>query len=146
MAAATLPVSRLARRNVACPDNANAVNSAALQLLVAPLHRAVPLPQGHHASVGEPEDLHLDVPYAREEPLHQHGRITEHPLGEAVHPLQLGPQRVLVGRHRHAHAAAAGGGLDHHRVADLAGSGYGRLGVPDRLGGAREHRHTGGGD
>jgi hypothetical protein len=33
------------------------------------LNRAVALAEGDHAAVGEPEDLHLDVPDPWEEPL-----------------------------------------------------------------------------
>ena len=47
---------------------------------------------------------------------------------------------VLVGGDRHAHAATAGGRLDHHREADVARRGDRLLRVAHRLGGAARDR------
>ena len=90
-------------------------------LLVAPLHRALPLAQRHDPPIGEPEDLYLDVPYPGEVPLDEHRPVAEHPLREPAHLLELGAQRRLVGRGGHAHPATTGGRLDHDRVADPGG-------------------------
>ena len=45
--------------------------------------------------------------------------------------------------HAHPLAAAAGRGLEHHRIADLRGRGRGRLEVGQRVAAAGHHRHAG---
>ena len=49
-------------------------------LLVATLHRTVALTQGNDPTVGEPEDLHLDVSRARDVALEQDRRVAEEAL------------------------------------------------------------------
>jgi hypothetical protein len=83
------------------------------------------------------------VPDPGEEPLQQHRRVAEHPLREATDPLQLHPQGALVVRDGHPHPAAAGRGLDHHRVADVVSRPDGLLDVPHRPRRATRHGHAG---
>jgi hypothetical protein len=93
-------------------------------LLVAALHRAIALVQVHAAAVAVAKHLDLDVARLLHITLDQH-RV----VAEAVDRLALaGGQRGLeilapVDR-SHALAAAAGAGLDQHRVADAVGLGF----------------------
>ncbi len=47
------------------------------ELLVAPLHRAVPHPGRPHVAVLVGDDLHLDVAAPLHQPLHEHHRVAE---------------------------------------------------------------------
>ena len=93
-------------------------------LLVPALHRALALPEVEHRAVPIAKDLDLDVPRAL------HVALDENPpVAEARERLVRGPAEpfadlVLPGRDPHPLAAASRGGLEHHRVADLAGGGH----------------------
>ena len=111
------------------------------QLLVAPLHRAVALPEEHHVAVGVGEDLRLDVVGAVDVSL-------EEDLGPAEVRLRLARpalQRLLevagVADDVHALAAAAEGGLHEQREADALGL-LPRLLRVDGLGRAGHDRHA----
>ena len=113
-------------------------------LLVAALHAAVALEQVHQVAVAVAQHLHLDV-------LGTHHQLLEEDRVVAERLLRLGARAVErlahLGRrahHAHAAAAAAGGRLDQHRVADLVGEGARRLERAQRLGRARYHRNAGG--
>ena len=85
-------------------------------LLVAPLQRALALAEREHVAVGVGDDLHLDVPRARQEALDEHAVVAEAGLGLA---LGGGDRLVeLVGARDDAHPAptAARRGLDQQRV------------------------------
>src|SRR5262249_28032691 len=61
-------------------------------LLVAALDRAVAFPKRDHAAVGEPEDLHLDVPGAFDVALQQDRGIAEEPHRAGPRGLERRPQ------------------------------------------------------
>ncbi len=88
-------------------------------LLVAPLDRALALAEVDHVAVGVGQHLDLDV-----------ARLLDELLDEDAVVAEAGPRLVarraealarlgLAARDPHALAAAAGGGLEHHRIADL---------------------------
>src|ERR1700733_438817 len=110
-------------------------------LLVAALHGTVALAQVHHIAVVVGEHLELDVPGPLQELLHVHLGVAEGGerlrLGDAD-----GVQQGGVGVH-HAHAApaAAAGGLDDHRIADVLGDAEVLVGVGPK--GPIRARHTG---
>ena len=89
-------------------------------LLVAALHRAVALaqPDGVLERVGE--DLDFDVPRILQEFLHVDLRIAEGAAGFFARHVDRVDQRRFRVDHAHAAAAAAAGGLDDDRIADLA--------------------------
>src|SRR5438105_10588613 len=115
------------------------------ELLMTPLDRALALVQVDDAALRVAEDLDLDVARRLEIAL-------DVDLGAAEGALRAprgGRERAgeLAGaRHlRHADAAAAGGRLEDHRIADLAGHPFGGPSVRDRLGTAGHDRHARGG-
>ncbi len=87
-------------------------------LLVPPLHRAVTLPERDARAVGEPEDLHLDVPGALDVALQEDGRRAVQPLRPALRARENGAQARVVVDRPHPDAATAGARLDHQRVAE----------------------------
>jgi hypothetical protein len=89
------------------------------QLLVAPLDRAVALPQVDHVTVGIGEDLDLDVAWVLEVALEVHRGVREELLALARCPLERVLELVLGLSHSKALAAAAAGRLAGHRIADL---------------------------
>jgi hypothetical protein len=99
-------------------------------LLVAALHRAVPLPQVDEVAVRVPEDLHLDVLRPGDVPLNEHLAAAEGGAGLALGLLELPDQLRLLLDDAHPAAAAAEAGLEDQRVTDLLGGRLhlGRLG------------------
>ena len=91
------------------------------QLLVAALGGAVALAQGHDGAVVQAQDLDLDVACGLDEALDEDAVGAEAALGHRLGVLEGLAQFLGVVGHGHADAAAAGGGLDHHRVADACG-------------------------
>jgi hypothetical protein len=88
---------------------------------VAPLHGAVALAQMNDVALAVSQDLKFDVPRPLQEFLHVDLVVAERGarlgLGDAD-----GVQQRGFGVHdAHAAAAAAAGGLDDHRIADVAG-------------------------
>ncbi len=83
-----------------------------------PLDRAVALTERKGRTVIIGQDLHLDVPRVLQVSLQVDVRAAERTLRRAAAGLK--GSRELAGPHGdpHADAAPAGGGLDHHRVAD----------------------------
>ena len=80
-------------------------------------------PHGPHRAVGVGDDLHLDVARPLDDALHEHRRITERLASLGTGALErLGEPGVGVDA-PDAPPAAAGGRLDHQRVADRAGLG-----------------------
>ena len=92
-------------------------------LLVAALDRAVAHAERPGGAVAVGDQLHLDVAGAGDQPLEEDGAVAERPqrlvAGALVGVLEVGGR----GDHPDAAAAAAGGGLEHQRVADLLGRG-----------------------
>jgi hypothetical protein len=93
-------------------------------LLVAPLHRAVPLEQVHGLAAGVREHLHLDVPGAQDRLLQEQGGVAERPLRLAHRRLERLPQGVAVLDAPHAAAAAPRHGLGEDGEPDLLGGGH----------------------
>ena len=113
------------------------------QLLVAALHRAVALEQVHGVAglVGQHLDLH--VARVGQVALEVDGGVGEELLALARRALEGVLELGLLQRHAEALAAAAAGGLDGHRVADLVVDQLlGVLDGLDRVGGAGHDRHA----
>ena len=87
-------------------------------LLVAALHRAVPLEQVQRVAAGVRQHLYLDVLGARQEPFEQHPVVAEGGPGLASRRLRGRAEPRGVRHEPHALAAAAGRGLDEEREAD----------------------------
>ncbi len=90
-------------------------------LLVPALHRAVALEEIHRVLVLVGQHLDLDVARLRQELLHVDRRIAERGVGLGLGQVHRGEQRRFGVDDAHAAPAAAAGGLDDHRIADLAG-------------------------
>ena len=89
--------------------------------LVAALHRTVALEQMHAMALRIGEYLNLDMARAREIFLDQHPVIAERRSGLALRRGQCRGEFLRRIHHAHALAAAAGAGLDQHRIADARG-------------------------
>ena len=116
-------------------------------LLVAALQAALALAQVRDAALAVADDLHLDVPRPRDQPLHEDGVVAEGGarlgLGARVGLLDLAGVR----HDAHAPAAAAGDRLDHHRRLDVRVLAEGveeraRLVEADGVGAAGQDRHV----
>ncbi len=91
-------------------------------LLVTALDRAVALEEVHGGSLAVSEDLDLDVARRDDRLLHVDRVVPERVPGLALRALErLGELRGLVDE-AHPFTAAAGGRLEHHRVAELLGA------------------------
>jgi hypothetical protein len=89
-------------------------------LLVAALQRAVALAQMDRVAVAVAEHLNLDVARIAEIFLDIDGVVAERGLGLGAAGAASGVSSSASARHDlHAAPAAAGGGLDEHRIADL---------------------------
>ena len=114
------------------------------QLLVLALDGAVPLPQVDHVAPAVGHNLELNVPGVEDQLFHVQGAVAEAGLR-----LRLGGGKglgqLLRGEHpSHAPAPAAGGGLEHHRIADVLRPAKGLLHVRHTPVGPGYHRHPGG--
>ena len=98
--------------------------------LKAPLHRALPFAKVHRA-LAVAEHLHLDVADVGEVPLHVNAPVAEVALGLGSGDAQGAVEFVGLANDVHALAAAAGGGLDHERKAEV-GCGLGEAGIGRR--------------
>ena len=113
------PLGRLALSSAACVGVEHRRGRLLDDLLVAALHRAVAHPDRPRRALAVGDDLHLDVPGAGDEPLEEDHARAEGALRLVAGAL-VGVGEVGVGGdHADAAAAAAGGRLEHERVADL---------------------------
>nr|RZI37400.1 hypothetical protein BJQ95_00159 [Cryobacterium sp. SO1] len=112
-------------------------------LLVTPLHGAVPLEQVHGLAGGIREDLHLDVAGAEHGLLEEHGGIAEGAVGLPHGFFERTAQVGHRGDAAHAAPATAGDGLGEDRETDLLGGRDELLDVARRCAGL-EDRNTGG--
>ena len=103
-------------------------------LLVAALDRAFALAQVDDVAVLVGQHLDLDVPRFLDVLLGEDAAVAEGRDGLVGGPLEPVPALGVVVHHAHALAAAAGGGLEHHRVADLPGDLHGMVGAVDDAG------------
>ena len=113
-------------------------------LLVAPLHRAVALPEMVDRPVLVAEDLHLDVPGVQDHLLEVALAVAEgvQRLAPAFEHLVL---ELLRPHDRpHSPAAAAPARLQHERIADRLGHPADLVHVVGQHLGRRDHRHPGG--
>ena len=103
------------------------------ELLVAPLHRAIALPDGEAAAVLVAEDLDLDVPRPLEVLLHVDVVVAE--AGSRLATGRLDRRADLLARADDAHAAAAAAGsrLDHDGIAVLVGERHHLVGRRDGI-------------
>ena len=111
-------------------------------LLMAALHRAIPLEQVHQVPVEIAEDLDLDVTRAPHELLDVHLVVAEGERGFASRRLR---ERLELRRRRDdpdAAAAAAVAGLEHERIADALGDRAGLAGVARQGAARRQGRHA----
>ncbi len=111
---------------------------------MAPLDRAIALAEVNHVSVRVGEYLNLDVAWILEIPLDVDRRVGEVRLAFATRRVER-LRRLVGGAHDlHALAAAAGGGLDQQRVAELGPEQRDLVGGVDRVGRAGNDRDAGG--
>ncbi len=110
--------------------------------LVSPLAGTVPLPQGHGAARAVTKYLYLDMAGPLDKFLQEHPAVGEVAFPQAAHAVVMGPQFVGVVAEFHADTATAGGGLEHHRVADIPGGGDGGVNRIEQSA-SRQQRHTG---
>ena len=89
------------------------------------------------------DQLNFDVPRPLDKLFDKHPRVAETGLRLAAGPLETVAALVVVVGHPHTLAAAAGAGLEHHRVADVARRGHRLVGVGQRLGKPRYHIDAG---
>src|SRR5690606_22188665 len=108
-------------------------------LLVAALHRAVPLPQVDDVPGAVREDLHLDVAGIVHRLLQEHRRVAERALGLAARRVHGGLQLFAAVHAAQPAPAAAGRGLHEQREP----CGVGCLRLPAGLGpGPAQHRQA----
>ena len=112
------------------------------QLLVAALHRAFTLEQVHHIAVVIAQNLHLDMARIVNIFFHVQAAVTE--VGDSL--CSGAVVRVLevldALRHADALAAAAGGRLEHDRIADALGLGDGFVKITQRAVRAERDRNA----
>jgi hypothetical protein len=90
-------------------------------LLVAPLDRAFPLAEVDAVAMAIGQHLDLDMARLGDEFLDEHAVVAETRRRLVLRRLEALAHLVLGPRDAHPLAAAARAGLQHHRVADLAG-------------------------
>ena len=112
-------------------------------LLVAPLDRAFALAEMDEVALPVAQHLDLDVARLDHVLLDQDTIVAERGARLGPRALEALEQLLVVMGDPHALAAAAGRGLDHHRVADAARDLEGGGGVGDRVEGARHGRDLG---
>ena len=100
-------------------------------LLVAPLDRAFALAEMDDIAVLVAEHLDLDMPRLLDIFLDEHAVVAEARLGLGLRRVEAFLHLLAAIGDAHALAAAAGGRLDHHRIADLVGDLDRFLGVLD---------------
>src|SRR5579871_6528876 len=93
-----------------------------------PLQRAVAIPTVDHSTLLVGEDLNLDVAWPLDELLDVDAGVLERRIRLVAGHLQGGGKVALVATDPHPLAAAPGGRLDEHGIADLAGEPHG-LGI-----------------
>ena len=109
-------------------------------LLVAALDRALALPQVHEVAVRVAQHLDLDVARLLDVLLDEDAVVAEARLRLGAAGGEAFARLAVVVRDAQALAAAAGGRLDHHRIADVARDAHGLVGVLDDVGVAGDRR------
>ncbi len=111
-------------------------------LLVAPLHRAVADAERPRGALAVSDHLDLDVPGTGDQALQEQDAAAERPSGLLAGALVGVGELGLVGDHADAAPAAARGGLQHQRVADLGRRRQGGVQGLDRTAAPRCDRHA----
>ncbi len=111
--------------------------------LVTPLQRAFALVEVHSVAMAVGHDLDLDVPRFLDEFLDEDLVVTETRAGLVRGTFETVAAFSVVAGDAHALAAAAGGRLEHDRVADVLGHLDGVIGVLHRAGEARDRVDAG---
>ena len=127
------------------PNGVREIRRRALlhHLLMAALQRTVAVAEHQHATVAVAEGLYFHMPRRGDAAFHEQPRVAELRLGQALHRREPIHQLRLVLAARHADAAAAGGALEHHRIAELPRPAAGLVGVRQHVA-AGQQRHAGG--
>ena len=112
-------------------------------LLVAPLHRAVPLVEMHQVAVVVAEYLDLDVTRAANQFFEIDLVVPERRQGLAPRGLDRIGEPGLALNRSHAAPAAAPARLEHDGKTDLPGEARGLPGVAGERAGRRNHRNAG---
>src|SRR5438034_527569 len=86
-----------------------------------PLHRAVALSEVGGVARVVGDDLDFHVPRTLQESLDVQLAVAKRALGLELRRRELASQLRFVAHHPHAPPAAAGGGLEHERIAYLGG-------------------------
>jgi hypothetical protein len=105
---------------------------------VAQLHRTVALVEVQHRASRIRQHLHLDVARAVEQALEEQGAVAERPRGFAAAAGEGVGHLLTPGHPAHAAPAAAGGRLQHHRIAERVGL---RQGIVEGVEGAAAGHH-----
>ncbi len=106
---------------------------------MAALQRAVALAEMDGVALAVSQHLHLDMAGMGEIFLEIDGVVAERGARLVARGDERGLELVLEQRELHAAPAAAGRGLDQHRIADVARNGPGLLEIADQAR-ARHHR------
>ena len=112
-------------------------------LLVAALDRAFTLAEIDHVAMLVAEHLNFDVARIDDELFNENAVVTERGFCLRLCEVEAFFDFGLRVRNAHALAAAACGGLDHDRIADLVGDLHGMLAVLDHTEIARHRRNLG---
>ena len=112
------------------------------QLLVAALDAAIALPQMDRVAVAVAKHLNFDVAHPGKETLEVNLRIAEGRQRLRRGLRELRGELVRPGSDAHTAAAAAAGGFQQHRKADVVGDRRSRLRVGEALLRAGHHRHA----
>src|SRR5688572_9760682 len=100
---------------------------------MAPLDRALALPQMHDASVRVAEHLDFDVPRPLQEALEVDGAVAERAQRLAAGGLEAPGELALLGYHAHALSTTAGRGFEQDGQTDLARSEHRSFRVAQRI-------------
>ncbi len=114
------------------------------QFLVAALNGTVALEQVDHVAVAVAQHLYFDMARVDHAPFHEDFRLAKSLAGLGNHALVVGDEVFFVVAAADAAPAAAVGGLEHHRVADLAGQHAGFFHVGEIALAARHAGNAGG--
>ena len=114
------------------------------ELLVAPLHGAVPVTQMDHIAVPVSQHLKFNMPGSQNQLLQIHLVVSEAGLGFRLGLRVSGGQNLGVVAAADTPAAAAGTGLEQHRIAHGLRCGQGLFHRGNRTVGTGGYRHTGG--
>ena len=109
--------------------------------LMPALHRAIALPQMQHVAMIVAENLHFDVPRARQIFLDENGCVAERPERLALSFLKQRIECARLAHNAHAAPASAHRGFQHHGVAEFCRRASRFFRRSHRRFGTGQHRH-----